>query len=39
VTAGIAHPVLEGVGDFIQEDAGQRLGTMIAGFICAYPAG
>jgi haloalkane dehalogenase len=28
-----AHPVLEGAGHFLQEDAGERLGTEIAAFV------
>jgi len=31
--AGIEHPVIEGAGHFLQEDAGERLGTVIAGFV------
>ncbi|HYZ57426.1 MAG TPA: haloalkane dehalogenase [Streptosporangiaceae bacterium] len=30
--AGIEHPVIEGAGHFLQEDAGERLGEVIAGF-------
>jgi haloalkane dehalogenase len=37
--AGIDHPVITGAGHFLQEDAGERLGTVIADFIRAYPAG
>src|SRR5216683_5936196 len=29
--AGLDHPVIEGAGHFLQEDAGERLGTVIAG--------
>jgi haloalkane dehalogenase len=36
--AGIEHPVIEGAGHFLQEDAGQRLGTVIADFVRAHPA-
>ena len=36
--AGIEHPVLAGAGHFLQEDAGQRLGSIIADFIRATPA-
>jgi haloalkane dehalogenase len=36
--AGIVHPVITGAGHFLQEDAGERLGTVIADFIRAYPA-
>jgi haloalkane dehalogenase len=31
--AGLAHPVIEGAGHFLQEDAGERLGTVIADFV------
>ncbi|HEV2450667.1 MAG TPA: haloalkane dehalogenase [Streptosporangiaceae bacterium] len=37
--AGIDHPVIEGAGHFLQEDAGERLGAAIAGFIRDHPAG
>ncbi|MGB6584299.1 MAG: haloalkane dehalogenase [Streptosporangiaceae bacterium] len=37
--AGFEHPVIEGAGHFLQEDAGERLGTVIAGFVRAHPAG
>jgi len=33
--AGLEHPVIEGAGHFLQEDAGQRLGAVIAGFVRA----
>src|SRR5580704_2147022 len=36
--AGLDHPVLEGAGHFLQEDAGERLGELIAGFVRATPA-
>src|SRR5215472_5791880 len=36
--AGIDHPVIEGAGHFLQEDAGDRLGAAIAGFIRHHPA-
>jgi haloalkane dehalogenase len=36
--AGIEHPVLSGAGHFLQEDAGERLGEVIAEFIRAHPA-
>jgi haloalkane dehalogenase len=36
--AGIEHPVIERAGHFLQEDAGQRLGTVIAEFVRAHPA-
>ncbi len=31
--AGICHPVLEGAGHFLQEDAGSQLGAIIAEFV------
>jgi len=37
--AGLEHPVIEGAGHFLQEDAGERLGAVIAGFVRAHPAG
>jgi haloalkane dehalogenase len=33
--AGLEHPVIEGAGHFLQEDAGERLGTVIADFVRA----
>jgi len=33
--AGREHPVIEGAGHFLQEDAGDRLGEVIAGFVRA----
>jgi len=36
--AGIDHPVISGAGHFLQEDAGERLGAVIADFIRAHPA-
>jgi haloalkane dehalogenase len=36
--AGIDQPVITGAGHFLQEDAGERLGTVIADFIRAHPA-
>jgi haloalkane dehalogenase len=36
--AGLAHPVIEGAGHFLQEDAGERLGAVIAGFVRDHPA-
>ena len=36
--AGIDHPVLTGAGHFLQEDAGEQLGTVIASFIRSDPA-
>jgi haloalkane dehalogenase len=36
---GIAQlTVIEGAGHFLQEDAGERLGTVIAEFVRAHPA-
>ncbi|HEY2552141.1 MAG TPA: haloalkane dehalogenase [Streptosporangiaceae bacterium] len=35
--AGLDHPVLTGAGHFLQEDAGDRLGAVIAGFIASTP--
>jgi len=37
--AGLEHPVIAGAGHFLQEDAGERLGTVIADFIRAHPVG
>jgi haloalkane dehalogenase len=36
---GLEHPVIEGAGHFLQEDAGERLGAVIADFVRAHPAG
>jgi haloalkane dehalogenase len=36
-TKGIEHPVIDGAGHFLQEDAGPRLGAAIADFIRAHP--
>jgi haloalkane dehalogenase len=36
--AGIEHPVIEGAGHFLQEDAGERLAGVIVAFIRAHPA-
>jgi haloalkane dehalogenase len=33
--AGLEHPVIGGAGHFLQEDAGERLGTVIADFVSA----
>jgi haloalkane dehalogenase len=30
---GLEHPVVEGAGHFLQEDAGDRLGRIVAGFV------
>ena len=37
--AGLEHPVISGAGHFLQEDAGERLGAVIANFVRAHPAG
>ena len=31
--AGLDHPVVAGAGHFLQEDAGPRLGEIVAGFV------
>ena len=31
--AGLEHPVLAGAGHFLQEDAGEELGRVVAGFV------
>jgi haloalkane dehalogenase len=31
--AGIVHPVIEGAGHFLQEDAGEQFGAVIVGFV------
>ena len=36
--ARLEHPVYAGAGHFLQEDAGERLGAVIAEFIRATPA-
>jgi haloalkane dehalogenase len=36
--AGIDHPVIAGAGHFLQEDAGEQLGTVIADFVHSHPA-
>src|SRR5215510_4939826 len=36
--AGLEHPVITGAGHFLQEDEGERLGQVIAGFLRAHPA-
>ena len=36
--AGLEHPVIDGAGHFLQEDAGERLGAVIAGFVRAHRA-
>jgi haloalkane dehalogenase len=35
--AGIEHPVIEGAGHFLQEDAGELLGAVIADFVQSHP--
>jgi haloalkane dehalogenase len=35
--AGIEHPVIESAGHFLQEDAGERLGAVIADFVLSHP--
>jgi haloalkane dehalogenase len=35
--AGIEHPVIEGAGHFLQEDAGPRLAEAIVAFVRAHP--
>jgi haloalkane dehalogenase len=35
--AGLEHPVIERAGHFLQEDAGERLGAVIAGFVRSAP--
>ena len=37
--ADLDHPVITGAGHFLQEDAGERLGAVIAEFVRAHPAG
>ncbi len=32
-TRGLAHPVIEGAGHFLQEDAGRELGQVVADFV------
>ncbi len=34
-TSGLDHPVIEGAGHFLQEDAGDRLGRVVADFVQA----
>ncbi len=36
--AGIDHPVITGAGHFLQEDAGEQLGTVVAEFVRSHPA-
>ena len=35
--ASIEHPVIEGAGHFLQEDAGERFGAVIADFVRSHP--
>ena len=35
--AGLEHPVIEGAGHFLQEDAGERLGAVVVEFVRAHP--
>jgi haloalkane dehalogenase len=35
--AGLDHPVIEGAGHFVQEDAGHRLGEVVADFVARTP--
>ena len=37
--AGLEHPLIAGAGHFLQEDAGQQLGAVIAGFVRSDPQG
>jgi haloalkane dehalogenase len=37
--ASIEHPVIEGAGHFLQEDAGEQLGAVIADFVHSHPPG
>jgi haloalkane dehalogenase len=37
-TRGLDHPVIEGAGHFLQEDAGTRLGEVVADFVRRTPA-
>ncbi|QNN54498.1 haloalkane dehalogenase [Nocardioides mesophilus] len=37
--AGLEHPVIEGAGHFLQEDAGRRLGEVVAGFMTGSDTG
>ena len=32
-TRGLTHPVIAGAGHFLQEDAGQQLGRVVADFV------
>ena len=34
---GLDHPVLEGAGHFLQEDAGRQLGEIVADFVAGGP--
>jgi haloalkane dehalogenase len=35
-TAGLEHPLIEGAGHFLQEDAGERLGRVVADFVRSH---
>ncbi|MGH3199628.1 MAG: haloalkane dehalogenase, partial [Streptosporangiaceae bacterium] len=35
--AGLEHPVIEGAGHFLQEDAGEQFGSVIVEFVRAHP--
>jgi haloalkane dehalogenase len=37
--AGMEHPVIEGAGHFLQEDAGGQFGAIIASFVRSWPPG
>ncbi len=34
---GREHPVVAGAGHFLQEDAGERLGEIVRGFVLGLP--
>jgi haloalkane dehalogenase len=36
--AGLDHPVIQGAGHFLQEDAGEQFGGIIADFVRSHPA-
>src|SRR5216683_1784459 len=35
--AGVQHPVIQGAGHFLQEDAGEQLGAVVADFVRSHP--
>ncbi len=37
--AGVQHPVIQGAGHFLQEDAGEQLGAVVADFVRSSPPG